>query len=335
VKVVVGLSGGVDSTLAAALLREQGHEVVGVTLRLHAAEPPSRPPLDVPWEVVDLRAPFEEQVVRPFVEAYRAGRTPNPCAVCNARVKFGLLLDRARELGADCLATGHYARVGRAPDGAPRLERPVDRAKDQTYFLFGIGRVALPRLLFPLGDLAKADVRRAARARGLAAAEAPESQEICFVPGNDYAAFLAGRLPAGAWAPGPIRDVAGALLGTHRGLLRYTVGQRRGIGVAAARPLYVVALEPESNTLVVGADGELWREDLAVEGVNWLVDEPREGLRAEVRIRSRHAAAPALLTPAGPSRWRVRFDEPQRAVAPGQAAVFYDGEVLLGGGWIE
>jgi tRNA-specific 2-thiouridylase len=336
------MSGGVDSTLAAALLVEQGHEVQGLTLRL--ADPPaagSAPDpagaaaaLGIPFASWDLREEFERLVVAPFCEAYGAGRTPNPCALCNADVKFGLLLGRARESGADALATGHYARVTPGPAGRPRLARGADRRKDQSYFLFALDRAALAFALFPLGGLAKDAVRALARARGLAAAEREESQEICFVPGGDYAGLVARRAPAGAFAPGPIVDSAGRRLGEHRGLARHTVGQRRGLGLATGRALYVVALDPAANALVVGPDEELWRRDLVADGVHWLVEEPAGEFRAAVRIRSRHEPSPATIAPEGGGAWRVRFDEPQRAITPGQAAVLYDGDIVLGGGWI-
>ncbi len=341
-RVLVAMSGGVDSTLAAALLVEQGHEVLGGTLRL--ADPPAggdhpdpagaAAALGIPFTTWDLREPFERLVVAPFVAMYLAGRTPNPCALCNARIKFGLLLDKAQELGADALATGHYARIAPGPSGQPLLVRGADRRKDQSYFLFAIARASLPSLLFPLGGFAKDTVRAMARSRGLAAVERAESQEICFVPDDDHAAFVARRSPEGAGAPGPVVDSSGRRLGEHRGLVNYTVGQRRGLGFGVGRRLYVVALEPAANRLVVGSDSDLWRRDLGVGEVNWLVNEPAGAVRAAVRIRSRHEPAPATVAPAGAGQWRVDFDEPQRAVAPGQAAVFYDGDIVLGGGWI-
>jgi tRNA-specific 2-thiouridylase len=341
-RILAAMSGGVDSTLAAALLVEQGHDVLGGTLLLVDRPPTEDEPdpgaaaaaLGIPHTRWDCRPDFERLVVAPFTAAYAAGRTPNPCIRCNAGVKFGLLLEKARALGADALATGHYAGIAADPGRPVRLVRGADRRKDQSYFLFAVARAALPLIRFPLGGLTKDAVRAMARARGLAAAERAESQEICFVPDDDYAGFLSRRAPPGAFRRGPIVDTAGRRLGEHRGLERYTVGQRRGLRVAAGHPLYVVALDPARNELVVGPDGELWRRELCAQGVNWLVDEPRGEFRAAVRIRSRHEPSPATLTPAGDGAWHVRFEAPQRAITPGQGAAFYDNDTLLGGGWI-
>lgn len=342
-RVVVAMSGGVDSSLAAALLVERGYEAVGVTMKLlpradtgfgccgspadtaDARRVCER--LGIPHYVVDMAELFEDKVIRPFVEAYASARTPNPCVECNRSLKFGHLLGLARAWGASKVATGHYARAA-----GGRLLRAVDEAKDQTYFLYSLTEKELPGVLFPVGELTKAEVRRRAAALGLQTADKPESQEICFVPGRDYEAFVSARAPEAA-RPGPITDTEGRALGTHRGLASYTVGQRKRLGLSGPQPRYVVALEGETNTLVVGGGDEVRSIGFEMEALSWTGGAPSAPLRAQVRIRHRHRPAEALVTPrAGGAS--VLFDEPQRAVTPGQAAVFYSGAEVLGGGTI-
>ncbi|MBN1938663.1 MAG: tRNA 2-thiouridine(34) synthase MnmA [Candidatus Aminicenantes bacterium] len=352
------MSGGVDSSVAAALLKERGLDVVGLTMKLHVlpgtgtvgvsdekqrlgGEAARRDAgrvaavLGIPFHVADFRRAFEREVVAEFVAEYARGRTPNPCLRCNRFVKFELLRRRAARLGAGRIATGHYARIDFDEVRRRwRLLKAVDSEKDQSYFLYGLRQEDLARTLFPLGGLCKTEVRKIAVKLGLPAAERPESQEICFVPGDDYAAFLRRRVPK-AFRPGPIVDRAGRTIGRHEGFLHFTIGQRKGMGIAAAHPLYVVSLDAASNTVVAGPNEALFGKTLVATDVNWVSIPGLEGpRRAEVKIRSRHEGAPATLRPAGERAVAVEFDEPQRAITPGQAAVFYDGDSVLGGGLI-
>lgn len=354
-RVLVAMSGGVDSGVAAALLAEQGHDVTGVTLKLWChGETASSPRacctlesieqargvarrLGFPHFVVDAGEAFRARVLQPFLDDYAAGRTPYPCALCNQHLKFGDLFSRMESLGADRLATGHYARLEPLADGTPALLRAADAAKDQSYALALTPRAALPRLLFPLGALTKGEVRAHGRRLGLALWDRPESQDLCFVPDGDYAGFIA-QSPGGdrGATPGPFEDSGGRRLGTHRGIIHYTVGQRHGLGLAAAEPLYVLALDAGRNAVVVGPRAALLAPGLVTARVQWLTDAPpAEGARAVVKIRYQHGGAAATLHPRADGACEARFEQPQAAVTPGQLAVFYDGDRVLGGAAIE
>jgi tRNA-specific 2-thiouridylase len=358
------MSGGVDSSVVAAMLAAEGHSVVGLTMQLwnqrrlpeiaadgatgrccslddvydarHVAGQ-----IGIPYYVINFEEQFEEHVVRPFVSEYLAGRTPIPCTLCNNYVKFDKFFEMAEGVGAERVATGHYARI-RFDEATGRWQmlRGVDPAKDQTYFLFGLTQDQLSRTMFPLGHLTKPEVRELARTLGLAVAEKNDSQEICFVPNGDYSAFMSAYLkergvPETA-THGDIVTTTGRKVGEHEGVHRFTVGQRKGLGIAAPEPLYVIATDPSRQLVVVGGNDDLLRDRCGAAQVNWIsIAPPAAPLRAEVKIRNKHSAAAATLLPDGPDRVEVVFDDPQRAVTPGQAAVFYADDVVLGGGWIE
>lgn len=343
-RVLVALSGGVDSSVAASLLAEAGHEVRGVTLLQGAGTSGSgeaaarRAPsttaarLGIEHHVLDVSAAFRREVVGPFAAAYRRGLTPNPCIECNRRVRFGTLLDEAARLGCELVATGHYARIRR--EGTRyRLLRGRDREKDQSYFLFMLGQAHLPRIAFPVGEMGKEEVRRRARALRLPGVEGPESQDLCFAGPGGYRAFLREHLPETS-VPGPIVDTSGRELGRHDGIQNFTVGQRRGLGVAQGKALYVVSINPATATLVVGGATELAADGCRLGDVSWVTGEPPGGEGLEVKVRHRSPALAARLEPGESGEWLVRFARPVGAVAPGQAAVLYRGDEVTGGGTI-
>ncbi len=355
-RTLVAMSGGVDSSVVAALLAEQGAETVGVSMRLYqsAHDAPGKgccspddlfdarsvaATLGMPFYVVNYEEAFEQKVIAHFVDEYRRGRTPSPCVLCNDHLKFDTLLELAADLEADTLATGHYARiVVDELSGRHKLLRGVDQKKDQSYFLFGIRREALPRVSFPLGGMQKSEVREHAERFGLPTAGKSESQDLCFVGGRHYLAFLEERLPTHERLPGAIVHVdSREVLGRHDGIHRYTIGQRRGLGVGGgAEPLYVVGIDPETAEVLVGPKRRLASETCTLTRCNWLAFEALEQpIEALVQVRYRHRAVPALVEPIGDGRARVTFRTPEAAVAPGQAAVVYRDQEVIGGGWID
>jgi tRNA-uridine 2-sulfurtransferase len=363
--IAVAMSGGVDSSTVAAMLRAEGHQVIGLTMQLwnqrrlsgHPGMPEAvqgrccslddvydarrvAETLGIPYYVVNHEERFEQEVVRPFVEEYLSGRTPIPCSLCNNHLKFDQLLIVAQQIGADALATGHYARVA-FDENKNRwlLKRPADIAKDQTYFLFGLTQEQLSRTRFPLGEMTKPEVRELARHHELALAEKPDSQEICFVPGGDYKKFLDAYLAEKGEAlpdtAGELVTSSGEVIGEHTGIHNFTVGQRKGLGVATGSPLYVIQIKGDARQVVVGGQEDLYSTTLRARRINLIsVEELREEMRVTVKIRHRHEGAPATIQSVAPDEILATFDEPQRAITPGQAAVFYDADVVVGGGWI-
>src|SRR6266567_7991473 len=363
--IAVAMSGGVDSSTVAAMLRAEGHNVIGLTMQLwnqrrlagHPGMPESvqgrccslddvydarrvAETIGIPYYVVNHEDRFERDVVRPFVQEYLSGRTPIPCSLCNNHLKFDQLLTVAQQIGAEAVATGHYACVEFDESGSRwLLKRPADHSKDQTYFLFGLTQEQLSRTMFPLGNMTKPEVRELARKHGLASAEKPDSQEICFVPGGDYKNFLDAYLSEQGEslpdAAGELVTTDGEVIGEHRGIHNFTVGQRKGLGVATGSPLYVLQIKGDARQVVVGEQENLYSQTLRARRVNLIsVDDLGAPMRVGVKIRHRHEPAAATIEMSGNDEILVTFDEPQRAITPGQAAVFYDDDVVVGGGWI-
>ena len=352
-RVVVGMSGGVDSSAAAALLQEQGYDVIGVTLKLwtHDCFSPAQDlfkccgakavadvravcdRLGIAFHLIDEAEEFRQHVVQYFADEYKAGRTPNPCILCNERLKFGNLVNRARELGAEYVATGHYARLEQR-DGRVLLKRGRDPSKDQSYFLFSLRQDQLARAMFPLGDKSKSEAREIARRFQLKTADKAKSVEICFVPDHNYGRFLRESNLAQPHR-GEIVDLQGRVLGHHDGIEFYTVGQRKGLRIVAGKPLYVVDLNAATNRVIVGDESALARDEFIVERCNWIAfGRPPASLEAAVKIRYNHPGTPATVTPFGDGKAKVKLHTPQRAITPGQAAVFYQDDLVAGGGWI-
>jgi tRNA-specific 2-thiouridylase len=353
-RVVVAMSGGVDSSMAASLLQEQGYEVIGVSMKLLPSDMAEEKGISccsladisdarrvahrlaIPFYVKNFQKEFEALVTQRFITEYVRGRTPNPCILCNQELKFRLLLNWAEDLGANLIATGHYASIVKnGLRGNYCLKRGKDINKDQSYFLFSLSQKELRRILFPLGAYTKSEIREMARVRGLLVADKPESQEICFVPGKDYRLFLQQRLGPSVFKPGPILTSQGEFLGWHKGLAFYTIGQRKGLGLSGSQAWYVVSLDAERNIVIVGRDSELYRTSFVVEDISWCsIPNPGPELVAEVQIRYRNRPQLATVQLLSPDKARVTLHFPQRAITPGQAAVFYQDDIVVGGGWI-
>ena len=352
-RIAVAMSGGVDSSVTAALLKNQGHEVIGISMQIGSHLPPSylatdgpcssmdhfhdarrvAAHLDIPFHGVNFEAEFRKLVIDDFVDEYFCGRTPNPCVRCNQLVKFQLLMDQAMSLGADLMATGHYARILSDETGEHRLLKGLDPRKDQSYFLFALSREQLSLARFPLGEMTKQQVRSLAAEYRLPVADKGESQEICFIADDDYVRFL--ETERGAGEPGNVIDRGGKVLGGHGGIYRYTVGQRKGLGIAHPHPLYVLGVDPLKNEVLVGAREELFSAGLLAMHMNWLISPPSAPVEAVCKIRYRHQPVACTIEPLPGGKAEIRFAEPEKSVTPGQAAVIYDGDTVLGGGWIE
>jgi tRNA-specific 2-thiouridylase len=354
-RVVVAMSGGVDSSVAAALLVEQGYDVIGMMMRLWSEESENgkgqnrcctldsmhdarriASKLDIPFFVLDTQDVFKRTIVNFFIDQHQQGYTPNPCLECNRHIRFEWLLNNALALGADYMATGHYARVRQAKDGTFRLLKSVDEAKDQSYVLSVLGQSQLSHALFPVGEYTKQEVRELAAKFGLPVASKHDSQDLCFLADGDYRRFLRQHSEIPIAVPGPIVNRAGEILGEHTGLPDYTIGQRKGLGLATPEPLYVLGTDPARNALIVGTQDELGSTHLTAKRVNWIAGAPpTDPIRAEVKIRYKAKGVPASVTPLADSRVAVQFAEPVRGATPGQGAIFYDGDIVLGGGIIE
>lgn len=352
-RVVLAMSGGVDSSVAATLLKEQGYDVLGLFMRTgaHAVDDERRAKtccsvadaldarnvadrLDIPFYALDFEREFA-RIEDYFADEYLAGRTPNPCVMCNIWLKFGKLWSYGKQVGADFVATGHYARIARAADGTPRVARALDRSKDQSYVLSGLRRELLEHVLFPVGGFPKAEIREQARRLGLPVHDKPDSQEICFVPDDDYLGFVRGRRPERGDTGGAIVDEQGTVLGRHEGIEAFTIGQRRGLGVALGEPRYVVQIEPAARTVTIGRRESLERPGLIASRFNWQGPEPSGPTPCLAQIRARHQAVPATVEPLPDRGAHVVFDVPQPAVTPGQVVTLYQDDLVLGGGWIE
>jgi tRNA-specific 2-thiouridylase len=342
-KIVVAMSGGVDSSVAAALLKQAGNEVIGITMML-TNTPQSRKTignarkvakiLGIPHHVIDLQDIFKRAIIIDFCREYGSGRTPNPCIQCNRQIKFGILWEKAKELGADFLATGHYARIEKTNGDKYLLKKGKDKGKDQSYFLCRLTQEQLKRTLFPIGNLTKVKVRKIAEEIGLPITTRPESQEICFVTDDDHKRFLKDNY-RGKIKTGPITDNQGNKLGEHKGIMFYTVGQRKGLGISAPKPLYVTAINAQKNTIIVGPKEQVYSRELVADNLNWIAGAvPKKSIKAKTRVRYRHPEADSIVNIIDASNAHVKFNKPQISVTPGQAVVLYDGDTVIGGGRI-